>query len=197
MFKKLNKIATLIMVCISVAFSASAATNSPKKKQAPVKQMSELDQLRMKMRSNVDEIEGTKWIYDKATPRYFQKSNCYVYLGQSDHSTWGRFILGFKAERWVFTNSIIMNIDGERIEVPDISYSSFTRDNGYEGVWEFVDVPLNGIYRPLAERIAASKKTLIRFKGKDRTFDISVSQKQKDSLKRMIRLHDLFNNPSA
>ena len=197
MFKKLNKVVMLIMVCFSIVFSANAATNPPKKKQAPAKQMSELDQLRMKMRSNIDEIEGIKWIYDKATSQYVQKSNCYIYLGQKDDYTWGRLKIGFKTDWWVFANEIIMNIDGDRIKVPGVSHSSFKHNNSSESVWEIADFPLEGVYRLLAERISESKKTLIRFKGEDRTFDISVSQKQKDSLKRMIRLHDLFNNPSA
>lgn len=195
MFRRLNRAILLVIMCLVIAISANAATSPPKKKQAPVKQLSELDQLRMNMRSKVDQVEGIKWIHDKATSQYVQKSNCYIYLGQRDGSTWGRFVLGFKAERWVFAKKIIMNIDGERISLIDVSYSDFARDNSSGSVWETADLPLSS-YRAIAEQIAKSKKTIIRFEGDRRHFDITVSQKQKDAMKRVLRLHDLFNKRS-
>jgi hypothetical protein len=150
----------------------------------------ELDELRKHMRSNVDEVEGIKWIHDKATPKLIQGGVCHVYLGQKGVSMWPRFVLGFQKREWVFFEEIIFNIDGKRDEL-SFGYYEVKRDNSGYSVWEYVDIP-GDRYLSLIKQISESKKTLIRFRGRQREFDFQVSKKQKDAMRRVLRLYELM-----
>lgn len=150
----------------------------------------ELNELRKHMRSEVDEVEGIKWIHDKATPKLIQGGVCYVYLGQKGVSMWPRFVLGFQKREWVFFEEIIFNIDGKREEL-SFGYYEVKRDNSGYSVWEYVDIPGNR-HLPLMKQILESKKTIIRFRGRQHQFDFQVSKKQKDAMRRVLRLYELM-----
>ena len=151
----------------------------------------ELNELRNRMRSSFDEVEGIKWIYDKATPKLIKGGECHVYLGQKDGFMWPRFFLGFQDDEWVLFEEIIFNIDGRREEM-SFNYFEVHRDNSAYSVWEYVDLPGES-YFPLMKSISASNKTLIRFQGSQKRFDFQVSKKQKDAMKRVLRLYELMN----
>lgn len=150
----------------------------------------ELYELRNHMTSKFDEVEGIKWIRDKATPQNLHKNMCYVYLGQKDDYMWPRWFLGFKNESWVFFTRIIFNIDGERREINIGYFDRKSGNNGY-GVWEYIDLS-GDEHLSLIRKIASSKKTIIRFSGDQYRKDFTVSQKQKGAMKRVVRLYELM-----
>ena len=169
----------LLLAVMAVLVVASASLAS-----------AELDELRKHMRSKVDEVEGIKWIEDKSTPQYIHGKMCYVYLGQKEQRIWPRFVLGFQKDGWIFFQNIIFNIDEKREELT-LNYFDVSRDHSQGIIWEKID--LYGIdHLGLIRRIVNSKKTLIRFSGKQYHYDFEVSKKQKDAIKRVIRLYELM-----
>lgn len=156
----------------------------------PAHANAELNELRTHMRSKVDEIEGIKWIYDKATPQNIHNNMSYVYLGQRGKQMWGFLRLGFRRDNWVFFEKITLNADGCILDYP-FYYNDVTRDYSTGGVWEYVDLPLEE-YDGLALLIAESQKILIRFSGNKRKTDFEISKKQKDAIKRVLRLYELM-----
>jgi hypothetical protein len=152
----------------------------------------ELDDLRMKMRSTVDEVEGIKWIYDKATPNVIKGNMFYVYLGQKGRSLWPRLKASFTAEDWVFFENLIINYDGTRADIP-INTHNIYRDAQAHIVYESIDLDASE-YLELMKLISNSKKTIVRFEGSHRRHDFILSQKQKEALKRIVRLYELIYN---
>lgn len=153
----------------------------------------ELDDLRKHMRSDVDEVEKVKWIHDKTTPRRVPNKMFYVYLGQSQttKAMWPRLRMGFIKDNWIFFDKIILNIDGV-VRRLSFEYSDVSRDYSAGTVLEFVDIDAEE-HIPMIKSIGNSKKTTIRFSGKDKIFDFVVSkEEQKEALKRVLRLYELM-----
>ncbi len=87
--------------------------------------LTELHNLNRHMIVRVDEIEGVKWIENRDSSHY---NMCYVYLGQRQGHTWGRFRIGFKRDSWVFFEKITFNIDGRKLELPFL-FDEVTKGN--------------------------------------------------------------------
>lgn len=152
---------------------------------------SEIDTLRNSMRSNVDEVEGIKWINDKATPQKLDAHMFYVYLGQRGGHTWARLYAGFVKEDWVFFNRLVINSDGAKYTIDFNSFKDKDSDVIYGGtIYEKIDIKAEP-YMPLLKTISKSKKTIVRFSGKNDVYDIVLTKKQKDALKRVIRYYEL------
>jgi hypothetical protein len=153
----------------------------------------ELDELRKHMRSNVDEVEGITWIYDKTNRiTEVQDKMCHVYIGQEGETIWPRLVLGFLNDEWVFFSKVIFNIDGKREEV-DFKFSDIRRVVPGRGriICEYIDTR-GDPYLTLMKEISESEKTLIRFQGRHGKYDFQVSKKQKDAMKRVLRLYELM-----
>lgn len=56
------------------------------------------------------------------------------------------------------------------------------RDNDSE-IWEWVDVPLDTEMRTLLEKVAHSKKTIVKFDGQQYYDDFTVTEKDKAAIR--------------
>lgn len=153
----------------------------------------EIDELRTHFRSEIDEVEGIKWIYDKATPKTWDSNVFYVYLGQKDENVWARLIAGFVKEEWVFFREIIINVDGERYSIDFKSRDKKKDVVRGNVIFEFIDIPAKS-YVDMLKHISTSKKTIIRYQGDTYRYDVTISQKQKGALKRILRYYELISN---
>jgi hypothetical protein len=168
-----------------------AAEEAKKQEEQKKKAMqAELNELRKQMRSKTDQVEGTKWIHDKATPNSSSGNMFYLYLGQKGSYMWIRLMASFTAEDWIFFESLIVNYDGSLATIPFNKYDVY-RDNNGRIVHEAIDLEISN-YLGLMKLISESKKTIIRFSGEHRRHDFTLSQKQKGALKRIIRLYELM-----
>lgn len=158
----------------------------------------ELNELRKKMTSKVDKIEGIKWIYEKTTKRYIDKAATkrnffYVYLGQNmenESSLWGRLFIGVRKSDWIFFDTVIINFDGER---RTFNFPSFQVDRDVLGgsvIQEHIDVSFSE-YIPALKKIAESKTVQVRLKGKY-YYDFTLTKEQKNAIKNIIRLYELM-----
>ena len=176
--KKLTMFFLLALLCANAAFAAQP----------------EIDELRTHFRLEVDEVEGIKWIHDKATPKHFDSNTFYVYLGQQGDNMWARLMAGFVKEDWVFFKKIVINSDGQKYTI-DFDYFKNKYKDVIKGkvIVEIIDVSAKP-HIDFLKRIAQSKKTIIRYQGDNYKYDVVVSQKQKDALKRILRYYELASS---
>ena len=154
---------------------------------------SEVDELRSHMVSRTDEIQGIRWINDRAT-RTGASRRFYVYLGAQGTTVWPRLRVGFvsRSGNLVGFDRMIINVDGD-VYTLNFAFrdtqSEVLRGGGFD---EWADVN-SGEYGDLITRIARSQRTLVRFSGRTRQYDMEITQAQKDALGRVWRLYELRN----
>ena len=89
-----------------------------------------------------------------------------------------RFQLHYTSDSWLFIDSARAKIDGEFVNIP---MGDWKRDNDTE-IWEWSDVVLNDNLRTIAERIANSRETIIRFEGRQYYDDMTVRSSDKQAI---------------
>jgi len=89
----------------------------------------------------------------------------------------------------VFFEKIIVNVDG-RIFNLDFSYFEVKRDNGYSGVWEWIDIVPSSENISMLKLIADSKSTIVRFQGDDYKNDRELTQKEKKAISDVFTVLD-------
>ena len=178
-------------------FAKSLDKKAEEKRAAQKKaEAQELYELRKKMTSTTDEVEGTKWIYEKTTKRLIdrrisRKNFFYVYLGQSGRTMWPRLRMGFIRDGWIFFNQVIVNVDGN---VRRLSFGKFSSNRdvlGAGAISEYIDVSA-GDYESLIKSMAKGKKVIVRFEGSQYFHDFTMTKEQKTALSNIWRLYELM-----
>lgn len=147
---------------------------------------------RLKRKHN--EFDGQTWYEHPNVPRYTDTRNYLeVYLGEKDNRAWLRMRLNYTSDSWLFISSASANIDGEMVRFP---MSDWDRDNDTE-IWEWADVMLTDDLRDIALRIANSKKTIIRFVGRQYHDDWTVPSKDKQAILDMFLAEDVLKEQIA
>ena len=161
----------------------------------------EFNELRSHMTSEVDEVTGVKFIQNKkrkdvnSDPLTF-----YVYLGQKGNNTWPCLYTSFlNIGDAVRADEIIINADGKVFKMDGYDIHRARKiDSEYIGGKGFYTVSYNFTakqYLDILKAVAFSKKVLVRFN--DTTFhkqeDYTLSAGQIEDIKKIIRLHDIFN----
>ena len=96
-------------------------------------------------------------------------------------------------EEWVFFREIIINVDGERYSIDFKSRDKKKDVVRGNVIFEFIDIPAKS-YVDMLKHISTSKKTIIRYQGDTYRYDVTISQKQKGALKRILRYYELISN---
>jgi hypothetical protein len=130
------------------------------------------------------DFDGSSWSRHPSSPRYQDIRN-YVTLYLLESSNGSRsmelFVNYTSRDSWLFVENAQINIDGERERLP---ISRWFRDNDSE-IWEW-----GSIHGPaamdLGQRIANSKRTVIRFNGQQFYDDYVVSDRDKRVIREML-----------
>ncbi|WP_319467009.1 hypothetical protein [uncultured Pseudodesulfovibrio sp.] len=118
------------------------------------------------------------------------KTSVSVYIGRIKKKVWGRFKLTYHASDWLFINQFGVVADGYRY---DSNRIEFDRDNS-DKIWETADQGLNKSLYSLASKISKSKKSIIRFYGKEGTKDFTVPRMQKKKITDILELYQLIKS---
>ncbi len=134
------------------------------------------------MFKTIDKVEGITWYYPKSKPRYVDQTCVYVYLGhKQDGSTWGRVVVKYSADDWLFVKNAIASVN--RIKLPlTPKGAEWKRDNGSGSVWEWSDEPLNSDNRFALQELATSDEAIIRFEGSQYHSDHTLTKKEKEGI---------------
>jgi hypothetical protein len=97
-------------------------------------------------------------------------------------------MLSYTADSWLFVENAQFNIDGDFVDVPP---DEWMRDNDSE-IWEWIDVVATSSHTELARRIANSKKTIIRFNGRQYFDNYIVKEDDKEVLRDALLAYEVM-----
>lgn len=152
------------------------------------------------MRKTVDEMKGVTFYYDPNNPRYInQRSGLFYYIAHRPGlSPLLRVRAIYTGREWVFFRTIFVKVDDEVFRFY-VNYFDVERDNDYEGVWEWIDVPADGDWQRLANRLKAGAKNVrIRFEGSQYYRERTMSAADITAVRRVLDAYEyLRRNPDA
>lgn len=152
------------------------------------------DGILRKLKKNTDEFTGTTFYQHPSKPRYADSRTYFLpYLGASKGQVWMRFVVHYTADDWLFIEQASFNIDGDIVPLPDTEWK---RDNDSE-IWEWTDIPVALPIRALLHRIADSKKTVVRFEGRQYFNNVTVSADDKQAIKDMFTAEEALKKSAA
>jgi hypothetical protein len=134
-----------------------------------------------------DEIRGITWYREKSSPAYVNsRSAVYLYLGKLDDGpVVSRFVVQYVADDWLFIQEIIIKADGETFTLTP-EYDEVKQDNGSGEIWEWYDVVADDEKLRILRAIAGSKKTVIRYEGRQYRRDRVVGAQEKQSIRNAL-----------
>lgn len=106
------------------------------------------------------------------------------------NNTNARLSFAYVGRNWVFVDTIVPLVDGKKYAP---IHGKAARGNT-DVVIEILGFPYEGRISKLANEIAASKKTIIRFYGKRGYEDLLVPEEQKVNLQNAIKLYNLLKS---
>lgn len=108
-----------------------------------------------------------------------------VLVGSQELS--GRAEVTYYAKNWLFVEKVKFNADGEFFEFDGLKSDDFKRDSS-SSIWEWAYVKLTESSISKLKRIVNSKRTQIRFYGKDYHADKELSDDAKKQVELSLRL---------
>lgn len=171
---------------------AQAINSSPEitKKIESIKtiKQSQINSLKAYMRTNYDNVENITWIKDKTSPIYVNSNGFYLYMGKDkDNYVWLRLKVSYYGNDWIFWKTMIFNIDGQKTSFT-LPYGEVKHDNDTM-VWEVADLPYDN-YADLINKVINSKITILRLQGDDHHYDKTITQTEKQALKRVLDYYE-------
>jgi hypothetical protein len=143
------------------------------------------------MYTQTDPVKGSKFIYDRTSPREFSTTNnaMYLYAGIDGGAPYLKFRINYFASDWLFVQSYIFNVDGEVFTL-DAADGRMNSDNGLVGgdsmIWEWWDTDPTSENLDMLKKIVGSKKTLLRYEGRQYHHDRTITAQEKLALKHLL-----------
>jgi hypothetical protein len=114
-----------------------------------------------KLKKEYDDVSGITWY----SQPYFIHNNdanlTSIYFGQKGSTLWLRLKMSYKGDNWIFFNSAYLSYEGNTREIYFNEYKDKKSDNGYGGVWEWIDVAVTEDLERFLRDFAKSKKDTI------------------------------------
>lgn len=138
-----------------------------------------------------DEVAGITFYYDRNVPMSSVANFFGLYLGVPDKGTpYLRWKFMYTGADWLFIESMVFNIDGEKVGPIEFPFGAIERDNSGGRVWEWRDEALSSDDQILPfVRISASKKTLLRLQGRQYRKDREISSREKAAMLKMLDVY--------
>lgn len=135
---------------------------------------------------STDQVEGITWYEAKGI--YPLSTYVKAYFGTKENSKpILRRYFNYYSENWLFVESVTLVIDGSKYENERLK---FERDNASGNIWEWSDERAAAPEYNQLRAIANSKKTIIRFNGKNYYHDHTVTQKEKAAISKVLDAYD-------
>lgn len=147
-----------------------------------------LAQATSKMRKEYDEMKGITWYYDKTSPQYVNsRSALYAYIGQEEvGEPILRLVITYTSEDWLFIEKYLIKVDERTYTISEDSYGEIKTDNGYGGVWEWIDRAVSDTEYEILNAIANGKAVKIRYEGSEYYKDRDITSSEKQALKNVL-----------
>lgn len=142
-----------------------------------------------------DKIEENTWYYHKNQPNYIDtRSYIIPYIGKNGNNTWIVTRYNYTADSWIFWENLTILVDGEKY-YKNVGRRNIIRDNDTE-VWEYYDEALGynlGMDNKdiaMLKAISQSAETIIRFEGDEYSYDLTVTQTDKNIIADVLALYE-------
>jgi hypothetical protein len=151
-----------------------------------------LDAATTRMTKSHDEVKGVTWYRDRNSPRYVNsRSSIYLYFGKPDNGVPNnlRFVVQYVAEDWLFVERLILKVDDGVMTIAPGHFGMETDNGVVEGeamIWEWLDSPAGPEEVRIARAVAASKKTVLRYEGRQYYRDRVVTSDEKTALRNVL-----------
>lgn len=162
-----------------------------------------IEKLRIKeatksLRKEVDKLENITWYTDKTSPRYSNYNGFYLYVGDSGYGFPNlRLRIQYKGDKWLFIKKYKIYIDDVEYRTIETKYGDVKRDNGYGGVWEWIDISINNYSNneeiiddfTLLYLISRGKDVKVKYIGSKYHEIKTLSNKQKKAIKNVLEAY--------
>lgn len=147
-----------------------------------------------KLKKKLDEFSGVTFWKHPNEPRYTDtRTYLAVYAATKGSRVWLRMRLNYTDDSWLFVESASFNIDGNVMHLPA---NDWKRDNDSE-IWEWVDVEVEGQVREILKKVAASRKTVVRFNGQQYYENVTIGDADKQMIRDMFLAEEVFKEQSG
>lgn len=137
-------------------------------------------------KKKVDEFEGVTFYKAPQAPTYSDVNFVYPYIGNKEGQYWLRLRFQYASDSWLFINSAILMIDGEKFDID----GNWERDHDSD-IWEWLDIPVEDKEYQILKKIADSKTTKIRYIGNQYHDDRTITAKEKEIIKKTLEIYDI------
>lgn len=142
-----------------------------------------------------DKIEGNTWYYHKKLPKYIDiRSYIIPYIGKNGSNTWIVTRYNYTADSWIFWKKLTIMVDGVKY-YKNVGSRNTIRDNDTE-VWEYYDealdfnLSMDNADIAMLKAISQSAETIIRFEGDEYSYDLTVTQTDKNIIADVLALYE-------
>lgn len=137
-----------------------------------------------------DKLEGISWYRDKSSPRYINKNGFYLYLSSSlGYGTPSlRLKIQFKDDEWLFIKEYQVFVDGLKFSIQP-EYGEIKRDNGYDGVWEWLDIWVDENEFEMLNAIKNGKDIKIRYISDNYHRDRALTLTEKEAIINILNVY--------
>ena len=139
------------------------------------------------MRKKYDDMKEITWYRDKTSPQYNNYNGFFGYFGKSNSgSPFLRLRIQYAADDWLFIEKYVIKVDGVTYEIEEEKYGEIETDNGYGGIWEWLDRAVSKKEFEIMKAVANGKSVKIRFIGKQYYKDKTINSTQKRALRNVL-----------
>ena len=150
-----------------------------------------INKLKQNMRFRYDKVEDITFIQDKTSSRYVDTNSFFLYIAKfkTGSNIWLR--ISYTGDDWIFFDTITFNIDGQKKDIY-LNYYDVVRDNNNGVVWEYINLKYDD-NKDLINEIIKSKSAIMRLSGKNYHHDKTISNSEKQALKRVLEYYNIIN----
>lgn len=139
------------------------------------------------MRKKYDDMNEITWYRDKTSPKYNNYNGFFGYFGNSNTgSPFLRLRIQYAADDWLFIERYVIKVDGVTYEIEEEKYGEIETDNGYGGIWEWLDRAVSKKEMEIMKAVSNGKDVKIRFIGKQYYKDKTINSTQKRALRNVL-----------
>lgn len=152
----------------------------------------DVDNILKGLRVSKDEFKKTSFYHDPNSTKYDNINSVYLYLGRDEkNNVWPRLRIQYAGEDWLFVEAFRFVIDGGSTKTI-LPTDGIKKDNDGGEVWEVCDKSPDSADLLTLNEIANSKVAKIRYEGREKVRDRVITEKEKKSLKKMLKVYNNF-----
>ncbi|MBQ4822232.1 hypothetical protein [Aquimarina sp. MMG016] len=145
-----------------------------------------------KLKKKYDVANDVTWYSDKYSPKKNSINALYAYIGKKEKKKpWLAMVINhFSKKEWLYIQEIIITADGEVFTMEEEKPGDFKALAESGGTREWFDKVADDEDIFMMQAIASSKKCKIKYIGKEKKEERTISSKEKRALKNVLKAYE-------